>query len=370
MAKSLRTAFIRVTGKNYTSAGEVMYTKTDISTILKDWADSSKLKYWFIEHNNDQKDDSGVDHFHIVIKFTTPVPFINIKNKFPYGKIESARSLRNAVQYLLHLNDQSKKQYNVDEVETNDKQTLDEYLSQTSENESLTLVEILEGIKTGRIREFNQWEKIPQESWVKYRQKIENAHIHFKEKIFMDKDRQIQGIFISGPTGTGKTTWVKSYCKKLNKSLAISSSSNDVMQDYKGEDVLLLDDLRDKNFEFNDLLKILDNHTKSTTKSRYHNKFFVGDTIVITSPDPLDTWYFLESPESKQQLKRRLQFQYQFEDDFITEFRYNDQYKRYEKTATYVNNVKNNVGDADSRKGIAGEMGMEVVNPQQYGSLL
>ena len=40
------------------------------------------------------------------------------------------------------------------------------------------------------------------------------------------------------------------------------------------EDVLILDDLRDSDFKFTDLLKILDNHTKSTVKSRYHNKAF------------------------------------------------------------------------------------------------
>ena len=74
----------------------------------------------------------------------------------------------------------------------------------------------------------------------------------------------------------------------------VSSSSNDPFQDYMGQKAIILDDLRDKAFingngtdNFEDLLKILDNNTNSSDKSRFNNKVFNGEVIVITSSVPL-----------------------------------------------------------------------------------
>ena len=55
--------------------------------------------------------------------------------------------------------------------------------------------------------------------------------------------------------------------------------------------MLILDDLRDSTFKFDDLIKLLDNHTNSSIRSRYNNKVFNGDTIFITTSKPLPTWY-------------------------------------------------------------------------------
>ena len=43
--------------------------------------------------------------------------------------------------------------------------------------------------------------------------------------------------------------------------------------------------------EFEDLLKLLDNDTASSVKSRFSNKVFNGKMIVITSSVPLSYWY-------------------------------------------------------------------------------
>jgi uncharacterized protein (DUF927 family) len=98
-------------------------------------------------------------------------------------------------------------------------------------------------------------------------------------------------LFIVGDTGTGKSTLAKQYCKINKKDYAISSSNNDPLQDYKGQSVLIMDDMRDSTFPFNDTLKILDNHTSSSVRSRYNNKIFNGDMVIITSNVPLDKWY-------------------------------------------------------------------------------
>lgn len=107
----------------------------------------------------------------------------------------------------------------------------------------------------------------------------------------LQSNRDIEVVFIFGEAGTGKTTYAKKMLEQLNLDFAISSSSNDPLQDYMGQKAFILDDLRDETFEFNDLLKMLDNNTRTSVKSRFENKVFNGQMIVITSPVPINRWY-------------------------------------------------------------------------------
>ena len=107
----------------------------------------------------------------------------------------------------------------------------------------------------------------------------------------LNPDRRIEVIFVTGTPGAGKTFYAKEFCKTHDLDYCISSSSNDPFQDYCGQDVIILDDMRDSAFEFHDLLKILDNNTCSSIKSRFMNKGFFGKYIFITSTVPLAYWY-------------------------------------------------------------------------------
>lgn len=336
MAKSYRTAFIRVTSENDTENGLIVYKKKDISNILEDWSSSASITYWFIEHTAD--DEVSKTHYHIVIKFKSPMPFGAIKVKFPYGNIESARNVKATIQYLIHYNDKSKVQYDWEDIVTN---CLDmtPYKIQSVSQQEITIQKIIEDIDSGIIREYNQFTLIPIELWSKHKSRIENALTYYRERVYMDKNREINVIFLSGDTGTGKTTFAKEYCNSIEKSFCVSSSSNDPMQDYKGEDVLILDDLRDSDYKFTDLLKILDNHTKSTVKSRYHNKSFIGNTIIITSYKPLQDWYFDIARENKEQLYRRIKQMYKFTEETIDCFMYDEEKHRYEPAGSAPNIV-------------------------------
>lgn len=327
MAKSYKTAFIRVTCSNNTKDGIVVYAKSDIDKILVDWSKSANITYWFIEHESDE--EVSLTHWHIVLKFGSPTPFDNIKAKFPYGDIESAKNVKSCIQYLVHLNDKSKVQYQWEAIRTNCAD-MTPYKILSNSQQEITIQGIMERIDKGEIREYNQFIMIPIELWAKHKTRIENGLTYYRERVCMDKDRAINVVFMSGETGMGKTTFAKQYCESANKSYCVSSSSNDPMQDYKGEDVLILDDLRDSDYKFTDLLKILDNHTKSTMKSRYHNKAFIGDTIVITSYKPLNDWYFDVAKENKEQLYRRIKTNYKFYADKIEIYEYDERKHRYE----------------------------------------
>lgn len=343
MAKSYRNVFIRVTSINETAdGGLVIYTLSDIENTLCSWSDSAQFLYYFAEHSADGEIEKT--HWHILIRFKSPTPFENIKSRFPYGKIENARNSKNCIQYMVHLNDASKKQYTWDIIHTNDPNT-DWYKVQSQARQEITLQSVIEKIVSGEIRQYNQVELITPDIWTKHRTRITNAFDYYTEKVCMDKDRELMTIYFSGSTAMGKTTFAKHYCDIRGLSKCISSASNDILQDYKGEDVLILDDFRgdarkgDKHrtLEFHDFLKLLDPHTRSTGKSRYHNKAFIGDLIIITSTRPLCDLYYDLDAEDKHQLYRRIQQQYQFTADKIFIYEYNETYRRYELIGSMPN---------------------------------
>lgn len=121
--------------------------------------------------------------------------------------------------------------------------------------------------------------------------KLQNLWKLHCQCMMLKPERNIEVVFIHGKGGTGKTYYAKKFLKSLGYDFCVSSSSNDPFQDYLGQKAMILDDLRDTTFEFADLLKILDNNTASTMKSRFSNKVFNGEMIVITSPLPLSYWY-------------------------------------------------------------------------------
>lgn len=205
---------------------------------------------------------------------------------------------------------------------------------------TVTVHSILEKINQGEIREFNQFTEIPIEIWSKNKSVIENALTYYRERICMDKHRDVNVTFISGTTGFCKTTFAKKFCEDTQKSYCISSSSNDPLQDYKGEDVLILDDLRDSDFKLTDLLNILDNHTKSTVGSRYHNKAFIGTEIIITSFESLSDWYSNVSNSDKDQLYRRIRVCYKFYLDHVDLYRLNEETLKYQFTGSAPNVLK------------------------------
>lgn len=337
---SMRNANIRIMSVNETvENGRVEYVKDDIYNIIKEWSESCSFIYWMIEHSAD--DEVSCTHWHIVLKFKSPMPWDNVKKKFPYGYIETCKTgIKNCVQYLIHLNDKSKVQYSWDDVITNcDDMT--PFKVRTASQSDCEIEYYIDLIEKGLIREYNQFDKIPISIWSRNKSVIGNALTYYREKIYMDKNRQIRVVFMSGNTGTGKTTFAKKYCETMNKSYSVSSSSNDPFQDYKGEDVLILDDLRQETFAFADLLKILDNHTKSTMTSRFHNKAFIGDTIIITSHRPLSDWYMNIESEDKHQLYRRIQEQFKFySDDVIKAYIYDEEKHKYEHVKTFKNTFK------------------------------
>ena len=259
---------------------------------IKEWA--------YILHD---KDDTR-PHYHIYLNFGTSscdtsmvAKWFDVAENF-VSKVKGRKT--DMLLYLTHGNDsqKNKHQYSPGEVHANfDFETEIENSKIIGDFDKYSYAEQLKYINTLPISEkakaFTQLKKL----W------------EFEcQTLCLDTDRNMHVVFITGKAGCGKTTYAKKMLDKLGYDYCISSSSNDPFQDYLGQKAIILDDLRDKSFELEDILKLLDNNTKSSVKSRFNNKVFNGVMIVITSSVPLNYWYssYKSNIDSLDQLYRRI----------------------------------------------------------------
>ena len=286
------------------------HLKVDIQETVKKY---KTIKQWaYILHD---KDDTGA-HYHIYLNFSPSccdtamvAKWFNLAYTTEDGEERTGEQFIEKVKgrktdmllYLTHGNESQKNkyQYSTDEVIANF-----DFVSEIEESkiigdfENHTYAEMLQYANTLPIVEktkaLNQLKKL----W-----ELECLCASMKP------DRDLKVMFIYGKTGTGKTTYAKKLIEGLKYDYTVSSSGNDPYQDYLGQRAMILDDLRDDVFQFADFLKITDNHTGSSIQARFHNKFFMGKLLVITSTIPLKFWYRelrYNRAEDLKQLYRRI----------------------------------------------------------------
>lgn len=327
----MRNAFIRLSIGNTPEKDKndsVSWTVEKIKDVLDWWAFECGLTYWFIKHNPDEDDSNP--HFHIVIRFRTNSRFSTIQGKFPGCHIEPIKStIKKSVQYLVHLNDPSKRAYEWEDVITNGGD-LSAFKVQSRDQQAVALQRVFDLIESGEITKHNVEKKVPVALFSYNRNIIENALDHHRMCMFGGANRDIRVVFFEGVHGgEGKSEFVKGFCEHQNLTYFASSGSRDPLQDYNDEDVLILDDVRDSVFKFHDLIKMLDNYTQSAIGSRYHNKLFTGQVIAITSNQPLLEWY-PGIDDDKHPLYRRITDLYRFNQGRIFHYTYNRHTLRYE----------------------------------------
>lgn len=322
--KSLRTAFIRVHCTNNTEKGVVEYSESDMMEKVQSFSEAYlNTEFAFILHNRDKDPDGKLKapHFHIVFRFKNPVPFDAVKKVFPYGEIKPAGSINAAVQYLCHKNSPEKTAYEYGEIKTNmNESVIEKLFTEISDcrKGDKVLEQIVSKIASGEIREYNRFDYIDDYSLVKYDRQIKIAFRNRSEKVMRDPNRNIEVYFLCGNSGVGKTSFAKRLASTFGDgSYYVSGSKNDSLQDYKGQNTLILDELRDTAFDLDDLLKVLDNHTASSIKSRFFNKTFLGEVIIITSSAPIENWYPY-TQEDRGQFYRRITSYWIMEEESVS----------------------------------------------------
>lgn len=258
------------------------HLKVDIQEVCKKY---KTIKHWaYINHN---KDDTK-SHYHVYVNFgNNGVSHELVANWFGtepnfIRKIEGRKT--DMLMYLTHSNESQKHkhQYDPSEVIANfDFETEIEKSKIIGDFKKYSYAQMLKYIDTLPVSEKVKSHRQLEALW-----RIECSMLTF------NPDRNVDVYFICGRAGTGKTYYAKKLLTDMELDYCISSSSNDPFQDYLGQRAIILDDLRDTAFEnLSDLLKILDNNTGSSVRSRFANKVFNGSVIIITSPVPLNYWY-------------------------------------------------------------------------------
>ena len=351
----MRVVFMRLTVTNAVKDPEMIkqygntftYTEDYIKQFLKRF---KCIEFCYILHENDVNEFGEIEqpHYHICMRYVTDSSFSfkSLKNSFPFGMIQVGRYWNCMVQYLIHKNDKKKTPHEVSEIVTNiDPATLKFYLESEYEDpkkkEDNALTELLQMILDGLghkqylLMLDNEREKyLPIHK--KYASKI-NEFFKIQKTLFAEKakKRDIQTVFIEGSAGSGKTAYAISLAESQGLNYYVSGSSNDVMEGYDNEDVLIIDDGRSSIFKFSDFLKIIDPHTSTAIKSRYNNKTFVGSMIIITSYVPLDEWYRkctddeemdknYNGSSARQQLDRRINTVIKVDTKEIKVFKHNE----------------------------------------------
>ena len=324
----------------------------------------------------------GKPHYHVFLQFTGATDFSVVAKAFGVAdnyvqhikaKEEGGKpSYKKAIPYLIHKNAPEKYQYDPEAVQANFNYIQEINSLEKKMTTEARLTEIREGIDSGVIRRFNLFEYINSKEYDIYKKHIEN-YFKFREMQKESEHKSKQCIFIYGESGCGKTYFAKEFTKSKGLSFYVSSSSNDPLDGYKGQDVLILDDLRGSAFSFSDLLKLLDNNTDTLAKSRYYNKLLECKYIIITSIHPLEDFYtnlFEHESEPITQLRRRCPVYVKMNRHKIYIYKYDDNTKNHVYCSGTLNRcpylTDNQINQAAVNTLIDEFTGMNVILPEPY----
>lgn len=303
-----------VTTNLYDDDGKERLSLETVQRVLQE--KTCIIQYAYIIHDKDiQEEDTETykagdlkaPHIHLLMKFNAPQHVECIPRWFGLDEQfgQKVHSWEKALKYLIHKEDPDKYQYDPKEVTASfDYERFIEELSKEQD-----LKNAVDKILAGEIQEYNKTQEISNELLVKNSVTFERAFKVYQDHLEATApDRDMECIFIAGPSQCGKTTLAKKIASRKGKAYFFSSASNDPLFGYKGQPVVILDELRPDCMGFSDLLKMLDNHTTSTAKARYKNAYLRCELIIITSIFDIDEFCrraILDSEEPAVQLKRR-----------------------------------------------------------------
>lgn len=300
---------------------------------------------------NDYVIEAKPNHCHILIKFekdknagatlSSVANAIGIESSFVEKPKAGRYSYDNQLAYLVHAKDFDKYQYKPEDVANIGG---DSYISiyknnierwklggikkqnrQSKEDVDSLEYKILNGeITEGQILLTDDLFKIYSQN----KKRIEDAlAIYGKRKMYIGAQKLASGewstkvYYIFGKAGSGKTTFANNLIKALIEEAKVKNGESwtvcktgatNPVDDYNGEEILLMDDVRGSAMRADDWLKLLDPYNSSPSSARYRNKTVVARTIIITaSVHPIEFFYFTKgvgstNTEAIDQFLRRL----------------------------------------------------------------
>jgi len=316
----------------------------DIDVIISRIKKMSYIKSWaIITHDKDTLPNGQLKppHFHCVMTFSNAKTIRSIADAIGVEMqyVEKIRSSSKAARlYLIHRNDPDKYQYSPEDV----KASFD-YISYVDDCPVKQKREnIAQRIESGEIKQYNLWKYVTIDEYsrnYRYYQKC----FEYRQNKLKGVDRNMECIFISGASGTGKTTYAKMIAAQKGYACYISSGGKNPLDDYQGEECIILDDTRSSTWNLTDFLKLTDNHTDSLVGCRYYNKSIAEcKLLIVTSVKSLDEFYekaTKEDNEPKIQLMRRFKMVIEMSIEYMTIYYYDENEKCHVKIGRVTNPV-------------------------------
>ena len=339
----------------------VIISRIQTLTNLKDWC--------IITHDKDllPSGEPKPPHFHCVLTFSNAKTIKSIADCIgvPMQFVSKIKTTtKSAKLYLVHRNNPEKYQYNPDEVKASFDYVdfVDDCpVKQKREN-------IAERIDKGEIKQYNLYEHITIDEYsrnFRYYQKC----FEYRQNKLKGLNRNMECIFITGKSGTGKTSNAKLIAMKRGYASYVSSGGKNPLDDYKGEECIILDDTRSSTWNLTDFLKLTDNHTDSLVGCRYYNKSIAEcKLLIVTSVKSIDEFYenaTKEDNEPRTQLFRRFPILIDMTFDTQTICYYDENKKKhvaFEVTKNPVLSLIQTISAKKIAENFVSSMGLEVVH--------
>lgn len=262
--------------------------------------------------------ENKAKHVHMLIKFDKgdTLNCLAMATSIEPQYLEKAKSGRygydNMTAYLVHAKDPEKFQYPPEEVATVKGEKYESVhgrrmeawvkgraikeARETNEDIDYIVSEIVQGnLSKEQIMLTDELYKV----YAQHKRKINDAFETAGEKKGHQAIADLEAgkfkktiIFIHGKSGTGKTLISKKLIETLKKFVLLienkiwdscMTASTNAFDDYNGQDILFLDDIRGYSLSVSDWLKLLDPYSISPISARYHNKLGSAKLIIITS---------------------------------------------------------------------------------------
>ena len=342
----------------------------EIAVVISRIKSLVNLKSWcIITHDKDVLPSGEIKppHFHAVLTFTNAKSFdciartIGVEVQY-VNKIKT--TTKSAQLYLVHRNDPAKYQYPPADVQASfDYVNFADDFPVKQKRDNIAVL-----IEKGEIKEYNIFQYVTIDEYSRNKRYYQNC-FEYRQGKLKGLDRSMECIFITGGSGTGKSTYAKMIASQKGYATYISSGGKNPLDNYKGEECIILDDTRSSTWSLTDFLKLTDNHTDSLVGCRYYNKSIAEcKLLIVTSCKNLDEFYenaTKEDGEPKKQLFRRFSLYIKLTDELMYLAYYDEQENRHKHSITTKNPVAMLFRPAVAKKAcedFAKAMGLEIIN--------
>ena len=319
---------------------------------------------YIIKHDQDEESiwnseqmkniiEKKADHVHVLLKFDKGASLskialaTNVESQY-FEKLKSGRyGYDNCLAYLVHAKDETKHQYSPEEVftvrgedytslyhrsmETWVKGRATKKAKEINRSIDWLIEQILDGkITKSNIMLTNKYYAIYGQHKRKVNEALETAGERKSYRTIAELEAgkfKKTILFIHAESGAGKTRYGKKLIHLFQNTalnfgetwdFCVTASTN-AFDEYNGQEILFLDDVKGNSLTVSDWLKLLDPYMISPISARYHNKMGSAKVIIITNTkEPISFFEHSKGSlgEDLGQFVRRIDYLVEIKDSF------------------------------------------------------